>query len=133
MQQGLQALRGCQLFVTRAPRDDQLVFHAVLPAHQLGHGDLVAPGFKVQAAQHVGDLAAHFPRVQRVAPQLGQWRAVQVECLVDAQGTRHLGLAARHQHHEFGVFLQAKGNRVIGGGVTGVQGGDDVHLRRQRV
>ena len=41
----------------------------------------------------------------------------------------HFGLAAGDQHHVFGALLQAEGDGVVGGGVAGVQGGDDVDLR----
>eukprot|EP00952_Eustigmatos_sp_NYUAD-ZCMA_P002581 11336-Eustigmatos_ZCMA.PRE.1 len=54
-----------QVFVLR---DDQLVLHRMLPADKLRHAYLIAVGLKLQAAQHVGDLAAEFTRVQRVAP-----------------------------------------------------------------
>src|SRR5471030_1890566 len=52
--------------------DDQFIFHRMLPAHQLRHVDLIAMRFELKAAQHVGDLAAEFARVQRMAPDFGQ-------------------------------------------------------------
>ena len=44
---------------------------------EFGDIDLIAVRFELQAAQHVGDLAAEFARVQRVAPQFSQRRASQ--------------------------------------------------------
>jgi hypothetical protein len=44
----------------------------MFPAHQFRHADLVAVRFQLQAAQHVGDLAAELARVQRVAPDFRQ-------------------------------------------------------------
>jgi len=41
----------------------------MLPAYQLGHGDFVAIRFEQQTAQHVGDLAAKFARMDRVTPE----------------------------------------------------------------
>ena len=112
-------------------RDDQLVLQAVLPAHQLGHRDLVAVRLQVEAAQHVGELAADLARVQRMAPELGQGRARQRQRLGLAQAGRHLGLAAGHQHHEARLLGEAEGDRVVGGGVAGMQRGHDVDARRQ--
>jgi len=71
--------------------------------------------------------------VQRVTPQLGQRRALQVERFVFVQRTRQLGLAARHEHHVFGFLLQAKRNRVVGGGVARVQRGDHINLVGQGI
>jgi hypothetical protein len=87
--------------------------------------DLVAMRFQLQAAQHVGDLAAEFARVQRVAPDLGQ-RIGERLALVAVQHRGHFGLAARHQHDEARLFGQREMDGVIGGGVAGVQGGDHV-------
>lgn len=125
LQQTVQPLRRAVLFLARVAGHDEFVFQAVLPAHQLGDGDLIALGFQVQAAQHIGDLAAQLAGVQGVAPQLGQRRAGQRQGLAAAQHARHLGLAAGHDHHRLRLLGQAKGNRVVGGGVAGVQGGDD--------
>ena len=47
----------------------------MFPANQLCDGNVIAIGFKLQAAQYVGDLTAKFARVQRVPPQFGQGRA----------------------------------------------------------
>ena len=69
--------------------------------------------------------------MQRVAPQLGQRRARQVEGLVLAQETGGLGLATRHQHHVAGLLLQAKGDRIVGGGIAGVQRRHHVNALRQ--
>ena len=41
------------------------------------------------------------------------------------------GLAAGHQYHVPRLFVQAKGNGIVGGGVAGVQGGHDIHLLGQ--
>ena len=64
----------------------------MLPADQLGHRHLVAVRFELQAAQHIGDLAAELARVQRVAPQLGQGRARERQRLVLPHHRSHLGL-----------------------------------------
>ncbi len=77
-------------------------------------------------------MAADFAGVQRVAPEFGQRRAREIQRLVLAQARGRLGLAARHQHHVLRLFVQAKGNGGISGSVAGMQGGDDIHLLRQR-
>lgn len=77
-------------------------------------------------AQHIGDLTAHFARVKRVAPQLSQRRARQAQGLGLAQAGCHFRLAAGHQHHGLGFFLQAKGNRIIRGGIAGMQSSDHI-------
>ena len=117
----MQPLGGAALLVAGVARDDQLVLQAVLPAHQLGYGHAVALRLQVQAAQHVGQLAAQLARVQRVAPQLGQRRARQLQGLVLAQAGGQLGLAAGHQHHGLRLLGQTEGDGVVGGGVAGVQ------------
>ena len=126
-------MRCAALFLARVFGQDQLVLQAVLPAHQLRHSHAVALRLQVQAAQHVGELTAHLARVQRVAPQLGQRRARQVQRLVLAQESRRLRLTARHQHHVACLLLQSEGNRIIGGRVAGMQRRHHVDLRRQFV
>ena len=90
-------------------------------------------GLELEAAQHVGDLAAELARVQRVAPELAQRRARQRQRLVLAQHAGNLGLAAGHQHHVARVARQAEGDRVVGRGVAGVQRGHDIDLGRDLV
>ena len=61
-----------------------------------------------------------------MAPQLGQWRALQIEGFVFVQLTRKLRLTARHQHHVARLLLQTKRQGIVGRGVASVQGGDHV-------
>jgi hypothetical protein len=128
-QQRLQTLGRAALLLAGVARNDQLVLHAVLPADQLGHGDLVATGFQVQAAQHIGELAADLARVDGMAPEFCQRRARQAQGLVLTQAGGDLGLAAGNDHHGPGLLLQAEGDGVVGGGITGMQGRDHVELR----
>ena len=111
-QDGAQPLGGAALFLAGVARDDQLVLHAVLPAHQLGHGHLVATGFQIQAAQHVGQLAAQLARVQGVAPQLGQRRARQLQGLGLAQAGGQFGLSddAKRKGPIKGIILDLRNN-----------------------
>ncbi len=92
-------------------------------------------GLELQAAQHVGQVAAKLARVQRVTPEFAQRRArlgrSRRQALVLAQGGGHFGLAARHQHQVLRPVRQRKGDGVVGGGVAGVQGGDHIDHRRQ--
>ena len=128
------AARRCCARLPRATRpagEDELVLHGVLPAHQLGHGHAVTVRLQLQAAQHIGDLAAELPRVQRVAPQLGQRRAGQVQRLAALHHRRHFRLATGHQHHVSGLLGQAESDGIVGGRVAGVQGRDHVDGRRQ--
>ncbi len=69
--------------------------------------------------------------MQRVTPQLGQRRALQIDCFVLVERPGQLGLAAGHQHHVFGFLLQTKSDGVVGGGVASVQGRHHVDLRGQ--
>ncbi len=52
------ALGGAVFFVSRVAGQNQLVFHAVLPADQFGCGDAVALRLQIQAAHDVGKVAA---------------------------------------------------------------------------
>src|ERR1700710_2089377 len=52
-QQLPQALRRAGLSMAGAARNDEFVLHAVLPADQFGHRDLVAMRLEQQATQHV--------------------------------------------------------------------------------
>lgn len=88
--------------------------------------------FQLQAAQHIGDLAPELPRMQRMPPDFRQ-RIGQCLGLVLAQYRRHFRLAAGHDHDVPGLFLQRETDRVVGGGVAGVQGGDHVDGRGQFV
>ena len=81
---------------------------------------LVTAGLQIQAAQHIGDLAAHLAGVQRMAPQLGQGRAAQRQGLARVQTACNLCLAAGHQHQVTGSLLQPECDGVIGGRVAGV-------------
>ena len=69
--------------------------------------------------------------MQRVPPQLGQRRALQIQRLVFVQHTRQLGLTTRHQHHVLGLFLQTESNRIVCGRVASVKRGDHIDLRGQ--
>ena len=113
--------------------DDEFVFHAVFPAYQLGDRNLIAARFQIQTAHDVGDLAAQFTGVQRMPPQFRQRSAAQGEGFVRVQAPRNFRLTARNQHHITRLFLQPESNRVVGGGVAGVQGGYYVDLRGQFV
>ena len=113
-------------------RDDQFVLHRVLPANEFGDGDLVAVCLELQAAQHVGEVAAEFARVDRVPPQLCD-RVAQCLLLVLAQHRGNLGLAAGHEHDGACALVQREADRVVGGGVAGVQRGDDVDAPGQAV
>ena len=103
----------------------------MLPAHQLCHGHVITIRLQLQAAQYVADLAAKLARVQRMPPQLGQRRFAHGQRLVSSQDTGYFGLAAGHQHHVARVLGKAEGNRVVSGGVAGMQRGHDVYRRRQ--
>ncbi|MPN09791.1 hypothetical protein SDC9_157083 [bioreactor metagenome] len=92
----------------------------MFPTHQLGHRDAVAVCFKQQAAQHVGDLAAEFTRMDGVAPDLGQWCLRQRFRFVLAQFGGDLGLAAGHQHDGARLLVQRKADGVVGGRIAGV-------------
>src|SRR4051794_19295745 len=59
-EQGAQALRGTFLTLPRPASQYELVFQTVFPAHQFGHGNLVAARLEVKATQHIGQLAAQF-------------------------------------------------------------------------
>ena len=104
----------------------------MFPAGEFGHRHLIAGGFELQAAQHVGELAAEFARVQRSPPQLGERGARQRRGLAGAQGGGDFGLAARHEDDVSGASGQREADRVVGRRVAGVQRGDDVHLGRQQ-
>jgi hypothetical protein len=80
---------------------------------------------QLQAAQHIGDLAPKLPRMQRMPPYLSQ-RIRQRLGLVLAQHRCHFRLAAGHDDDVLGLLLQGEVDRVVSGGVAGVQGGDDV-------
>ncbi|MDR8096019.1 hypothetical protein KPB08_13850, partial [Burkholderia cenocepacia] len=77
-----------------------------------------------EAAQHVGDLAAEFARMQRVPPHLGQ-RIRERFARVLAQHARDLRLAARHQHDVLRALREREADRVVGRRVARVQRGDD--------
>ena len=111
--------------------NDQLVLHGVFPAHQLGHVDLIAVGFQLQTAQHVGDMAAELPGMQGVTPEFRQG-VFQRPALVPAQHSRRFRLAAGHQHDKAGPLRQGKTDGVVRGRIAGVQGGHHRHRRRQR-
>ncbi|MNY59153.1 hypothetical protein D3C86_1955650 [compost metagenome] len=53
--------------------------------------------------------------------------------LILPQHRSHLSLAARHHHDVLSLLLQRKMNCVIGGGIAGMQGGDDINCRGQLV
>ena len=110
---------------------DQLVLEAVLPAHELRHGDAVPLRFEVETAQHVGDLAADFTRVQRMPPELRQRSACQLQGLALSQTRGHLGLTAGHEHHVARMLGQPERNGVVSGGVAGMQGRHHVDLLGQ--
>lgn len=61
---------------------------------RLGDRDLVAASLQVQTAQHIGNLAAHLARVDRVAPQLGQRVRARLMALV---WRRHAATSAWQQ------------------------------------
>ena len=69
--------------------------------------------------------------MQRVAPEFGQRCAIQCEGFAGVEVASHFGLAAGHQHHEFGVLGQSEGDGVVSRGVAGMQGRDDVNLPGQ--
>ena len=69
--------------------------------------------------------------MNRVAPEFGEWCFAKRGVLVPAQHRGNLGLAAGHEHHVSGLFVESETNRVIGGRIAGVQRGDDVNVRRQ--
>ena len=55
---------GCTPIALVGPvRNDQFVLHRVFSADQLGDADLVAVRFGLQAAQHLGDVAAELAPV----------------------------------------------------------------------
>ena len=110
--------------------DDEFVLHRMLPADQFGDGDLVTVRFQLQAAQHVGELAAEFAGVDRVTPDFRQRRFAERFVFMFAQHRGDLGLAARHQHDMVRLLGQRKLDRVVGRRVAGVQRGDDVDAWR---
>ena len=105
----------------------------MLPAHQFGHLNLIAVSLQLQATQHIGDMTAEFPGVDRMPPDFAQHALGQGLTLVLAQHRGHLGLAARHQDNEPGAFFQSKADRIVGGGIAGMQRGDQVDPCRQFV
>lgn len=76
-------------------------------------------------------MAAEFPGVDGVAPEFREGGFAEGFVLVLSQGGGHFGLAAGDQHDEAGLLGQGEANGVVGGGVAGVQGGDQVHPGRQ--
>ena len=101
--------------------ENHLVLLGVLEAGEFGHPHLIAMGFQIKPAQHIGEMGAEFPPLDGMAPELIQ-RPFHV-----IQGSRQFGLAAGHQGDEFGVMVQGEQNRLVGGGVAGVQRGDNIH------
>ena len=51
---------------------DHLVLLGVLEAGELGHPHLVAMGFQIKPAQHIGQMRAEFPPLDGMAPELVQ-------------------------------------------------------------
>ena len=78
-------------------------------------------------------MAADFAGVQGMTPEFSQGGARYIQRFVLAQLGSHFSLAARHQDHGAGFFQQAKGNGIVGGRVTRMQGRDHIHLRRHLV
>jgi hypothetical protein len=108
------------------PGDDQLVLQRVFPADEFGHRQLIATRFELQAAQGVGQLAAEFAGVDRMPPDLRQRRLGEGLVLLAAQLRGDFGLAAGDENDELRLLLEREANGVVGGGVAGVQRGDDV-------
>ncbi|CAM2149265.1 hypothetical protein PT2222_210054 [Paraburkholderia tropica] len=102
----------------------------MLPAHQFRHAHLIAVCLQLQAAQHVGDLAAELTRMQRVTPHFRE-RLAERLALVATQHARHFGLTTRHHDDMARVLLEREAQRVVGGGIAGVQRRDDIDRRRQ--
>ena len=109
--------------------DDQLVFQGMFPADQFGNRYLVAMCFELQAAQNIGQMAAKFPGMQRVALQFDQGLVSFGQCpgFVATQGSSYLCLTAGHQHDAGGLPLQGKMQGIIRGRVAGMQRRD--HFR----
>ena len=112
--------------------DDQLVFHRMLPADQLGHRHLVAVRFQLQAAQHIGDVAAEFAGVDA-----GGARS-RSEAFCENQSFLFLRSTAATSAWQQGTstmnlacFCKRETDRVVGGRIAGMQRGHDVDLFRQ--
>ena len=123
---------GTALTLAREGGRDQFVFHAVLPTHELGDTHLVALALQVQAPQHVGELAAHLPRVQRVPPKLRQGGFGQCFRFARSELGRQFGLTTRHQKHQLGFFGQSKLDGVVTGRVTGMERRHHIHTAGQK-
>ena len=72
MQYRFEALQGVATGVPGVAGDDEFILHRVLPADEFGDRHLIAAGFELQATQGIGDLAAEFAGVNRVAPEFGE-------------------------------------------------------------
>ena len=127
-QEGLEAVGGAGFGAVGEAGQNELVFHAVFPADQFGHGDGVSLGLKVKTPEHIGELTAYFAGVQWVPPKFGQGGSRQVEGFVLAQLCGHFGLATGYQDHGAGFFQKAKGDRIVGGRVASMKCGDHIDL-----
>ncbi|KFB72064.1 MAG: hypothetical protein AW09_002763 [Candidatus Accumulibacter phosphatis] len=64
-------------------------------------------------------------------PEFRQRRLRQGFAFPAAQHAGDFGLTAGDENDEFRLLVEGEANRVVSGGVTGVQSGDDVHPRGQ--
>ena len=108
---------------------DELVLEGVLPAGQLGHGDLVAERLERERPDHVGEVGTQLAPVPGVLVQLGDGR-VGAAPVGELPG--HLGLAAGDQRHVIRAVARRQHDGVVGGGVAGVQRGHQIHPRWNR-
>jgi len=89
--------------------------------------------FELQAAQYIGQMAAEFARVNRVAPDFCERIMADFLALVLAQLAGNFGLATGHQHDELRFLFQSKMDRIIGRRIAGMQRGHHIDCGGQLV
>ncbi len=101
--------------------EDEFVLQGMFEAGKLGDPNLVAMRFEEQAAQHVRQMGAEFAALDGMAPELA------LRPLRSFQLYGDLGLAARHQRHEFRVVASANKIASSGRRVAGMQRRHQIH------
>jgi len=94
-----------------------------IPTDELGDRHLVTVGLEDQAADHVREVRAELAAMQRMRIER---RVGEISRRGSLELARDLGLAARYDGDVIRARRDREHQRVVGGGVAGVQRGDDV-------